>query len=70
MHTTGAFTPEKKRFYDDLIHGTVERAYFSDIREASSKYFISSRIRDYVKELLSRNKKPLTMALSDSKILV
>lgn len=71
MYTTGAVTPEKKLFYDDVILGTGEKA-FADIREASSKYFISSILRDYLQELLSRNRKPLklAMALSDSKILV
>lgn len=71
MYTSGAVTAEKKEFYNDVILGTGEKA-FSDIRETSSKYFIQSILNDYLNELKSYRRKPLqlSMALSDSKILV
>jgi hypothetical protein len=71
MYTTGAVTAEKKKFYDDVILGDGKNM-FSEIRETSSKYFISSILNDYLKELESFGIRPLklSMALSDSKILV
>lgn len=71
MYTTGAVTPEKKEFYDDVILGTGEKA-MADIRESSSKFFIRSILTDYLQELKIHRRKPLqlAMALSDSKILV
>lgn len=71
MYTSGAVTKEKKEFYDGLILGKNE-ALFTDIRQSSSKYFISSIVKDYLQELKNHNSSPLhlAMALSDSKILV
>jgi hypothetical protein len=71
MYTTGAATEKTKKFYDDFISGNSENI-FTGMRESSSKFFISCILRDYIKELESSNSKPLqlSMALSDSKILV
>lgn len=64
-------TPEKRKFYTDLISGNTE-ATLSTIRTASSMYFISNIIKDYLQELKTAQKRPLKLAmgLSDSKLLV
>lgn len=71
MYSSGTVTPETKKFYDDVIFGDGENM-FSKIRETSSKFFISCILKDYINELKSSQRNPLklSMALSDSKILV
>ena len=71
MYSTGAVTTETKKFYDDVIFGGGEQL-FSNLRGASSKYYISQILKDYIDELKKLETKPLklSMALSDSKILV
>lgn len=71
LYSSGVATPETKKFYDQLISGNTA-AVFRNSRETSSRFFITSILREYVSELGSTNNKPLklAMALTDSKLLV
>ena len=62
---------EKKALYTDLIFGN-QKNVLSNMREASTMYFITEIISEYVMEIKNQQKNPLklALALSDSKILV
>lgn len=71
LMTEGVAPMEKKQLYRDLILGN-EISAMTKIREGSTMFFISHIVKDYIQELNSQKKLPITLALglSDSKILV
>lgn len=67
---TDTASETKKDFYNALINRNDNKV-FTDMRRASSQYFIQDLVVEYANEI-SAHRKPLKLALgiSDSKILV
>lgn len=71
MLQTNTASRDKEDFYKGFIFNDTQKI-FTEVRSASSQYFVQSLVVDYLNELNSAGRKPLKLALgmSDSKILV